>query len=286
MSTLRKPRLAGPSPVDEFLANGSKFASLSHAWSDISTALGMWRAWTLLGWRDFKLQTSRTLLGPLWGVIGTVVTVTLLGFVYGSMSQFGDFNAFVFLAAGFIAWFFISGCIIGGAAVYISAAGVLTERNIPIFFPILRYFFRMFVEFLIKFTTYFLVCAVTLYNPGPSFLLLFPALLLYAFNGLWVLTFFAIIGARFRDAIQIISPLMLIVFLATPILWPESSLIKNGLLVAANPFSYFIDVLRDPMLGRVPEFKDYAVTVIVGIFGWALAFIAFARSKNRLVFWL
>lgn len=282
-NTTAAPR---PLPIDQFEGDGRRLIYFLDAWNDTLAAFGMWRAWTLLGWRDFRLQTSRTLLGSLWGVIGTTVTVVVLGFVYGSMSQFGSYNAFVFLSAGFISWFFISACIQGGASVFISASGTLTERNIPIFFPILRYFFRIFIEFITKFLTYFIVCAFTLFNPGVNFFLIFVSLLIYVLNGIWVLAFFAIVGARFRDAIQIISPIMLIVFLATPILWPEASLISNRIALALNPFTYFIDVLRDPMLGRVPEFRDYAVTLAVAVVGWALAGLAFARSKNRLVFWL
>lgn len=279
-------RASAALPVDEFEGDGRKLTYFRDAWTDMVAAFSMWRAWGLLGWRDFRLQTSRTLLGSLWGVVGTTVTVVVLGFVYGSMAQFGSFNAFVFLSAGFIAWFFISACIQGGASVFISASGTLTERNIPIFFPILRYFFRIFIEFITKFLTYFIVCAATLFNPGINFLLIFISLLIYVINGIWVLALFAIVGARFRDAIQIISPIMLIVFLATPILWPESSLITNRVAVALNPFTYFIDILRDPMLGRVPEWRDYVVTLLAAVFGWGIAALAFARSKNRLVFWL
>jgi ABC-type polysaccharide/polyol phosphate export permease len=277
---------ASNAPIDLFESKEGKTFYYADAMRDLGAALSMWRAWLLLGLRDFMLQTNRTLLGPAWGVVGTTATVVTIGWVYGSMAHFGSFNAFVFLAGGFIAWYFIAGCIQGGTNVFISAAGVLTERNIPIMFLIMRYFVRMTVEFFLKFSTYAIICAATAFNPGWNILYVFPAILIYLVNGVWVLTLFACVGARFRDAIQIISPLMLIMFLATPIMWPEATLITNKIFVQLNPFAYFIDILRDPMLGRIPSSEDYFVTIGFAVVGFPLAIAALARSKNRLVYWM
>lgn len=261
-------------------------ANFASGLRDLLAGASMWRTWMVLGWRDFRHQTSRTLLGPLWSVVGLAITVAALGYVYGALLSWSPRDGFPFTAAGLICWFFISGCLQGGTNVFINAAGVLKERPLPISFNVYRYTWRLFIEFCLKFFVFGAVALLVMFNPGVDVLYVLPGLLLYFLNGLWVNILFGVIGARYRDAGQLMSPLMLIAFLATPILWPQTALGDRAFIGAVNPFTHFIDIIREPLLGSPPPTLSVVVVCAVLLVGWSITLVAFARCKDRIVFWL
>jgi ABC-2 type transport system permease protein len=259
---------------------------LTEAILDLAAGARLWRTWGLLGWRDFRHQTNRTIIGPLWTVVGMAVTVGALGYVYGALLSWPPRTGYPFLAAGLLAWFFISGSIQGGCSVFINAAGILQERPLPISFNIYRFTWRLFIEFGIKFLVFVITALAVWFNPGLSLLYILPILPLYFLNALWVIQLFGMIGTRYRDFPQLVNPLMLIAFLTTPILWPQSALNDQQFIGTYNPLTHFIDILREPLLGNPPPLGSIVVVGAIMIVGWIVTLFAFARFKNRIVFWL
>lgn len=259
---------------------------LTQAWVDLATAIGMWRIWLFLGWRDFRYQTNRTLLGLSWPIIGLGITVAALGYVYGALLSWPSNTGYPYIAAGFVCWFFISGCVQGGLNVFIANAGLLKERPLPVSFSIFRYTTRMFLEFCVKFIVFFIAAALVKLPPTINMLLVFPALVIYFLNGLWINLLFGIAGARFRDLNELFSPLMLIAFLSTPVLWPKDALGDKAFITQYNPFSQFIDLVREPLLGAPIPLEAIFVTCSFLVMGWIVTFAVFIKCRSRLVFWL
>lgn len=261
-------------------------AHLHDAWRDLVAGAHMWRIWLILGWRDFYHQTNRTLLGPLWSIVGTGITVAALGYVYGALLSMSPRTGYPYIAAGFICWFFISGCLQGGLQVFINDAGLIKERPLPISFNIYRYTWRMFIEFCIKFLVFVIAAAIFQLNPGANVLYVVPGLVLYFLTGLWVNLLFGLIGARARDVSQLMSPLVLIAFLSTPVLWPKEALGKRRFITDYNPLAHYIDIIREPLLGSPPPLIAILVVLTFLVLGWAVTLFVFSRLKARLVFWL
>ncbi|MGC1551666.1 MAG: ABC transporter permease, partial [Bradyrhizobium sp.] len=180
--------------VDSYDASLGFRGSAGVAWRDLVAGANMWRIWTILGWRDFYHQTNRTVLGPAWSVVGLVIMVGSLGFVYGSLLSTPARVGYPFTAAGLIAWFFISGCLQGGFTTFVNSAGTMKERTLPVSFGLYRYTWRLFVEFCLKFSVFAFFAVFSQFNPGLSLFYLVPVLVLYFCNGLWVNLLFGIIG--------------------------------------------------------------------------------------------
>ena len=53
-----------------------------------------------------------------------------------------------------------------------------------------------------------------------------------------------------------------------------------------NPFASFLALLRDPLLGHIPEPWHYAVAIFCTLGGFAFTFPFFARFRARIVYWL
>ncbi|UNM06476.1 MAG: hypothetical protein H6925_01920 [Holosporaceae bacterium] len=86
---------------------------------------------------------------------------------------------------------------------------------------------------------------------------------------------------------HIINSFMTFIFLLTPIMWrPEILSGKKAFLVYLNPFSYYLAILRDPLLGRVPDVTYYyGVFAMIGIMIFAAVYI-YKRVAHRIVFWV
>ena len=79
---------------------------------------------------------------------------------------------------------------------------------------------------------------------------------------------------------------MLIAFLASPVLWPQGMLGANELIALLNPFTHFLAIVRDPLLGAPPPMLSVAVTTSITLGGWVAAIICHCLSRDRIVFWI
>jgi len=117
----------------------------------------------------------------------------------------------------------------------------------------------------------------------PLFLLGFAIVLI---NLLWIATLFAVISVRFRDFPQMVMSFMQVVFYITPILFSGTMLAKYSLLLQLNPFAWFIEIIRSPLVGKVPALYCYYNSIILACVGVVVALITFAKCKNRIAYWV
>ncbi len=118
-------------------------------------------------------------------------------------------------------------------------------------------------------------------------LLAIPGLALVLINGLWVSLLFGIICLRFRDVPPLVSSALQIAMLITPLFWPADTLtgMKRFVFVELNPLYHVVDVVRAPLVGRVPEAASYTVMVALAIGGWWLTYAMFKRFRKRIAYW-
>lgn len=272
--------------VYDYDASASYGAAFRAGLQDLLAGLAMYSIWMRLGWRDMRQQTHRMMLGPLWSIIGTGIQVVALGYVYGALLKTAPTNTFAFIAAGLIIWFYLAACILGGLSVFPNFAGVMKEADLPISLGVYRYVFRLFIEFVYKFVVFILVAIWTGLVPNWNTLLFIPGMALYVLNGLWVVTLFGVAGARYWDLRELVAPLMLIAFLATPVLWHPEILTDGSMFATLNPLTHYLDILREPLLGNAPSAGSYKAVLLMTVVGWVAALAAFGFTRNRIVYWL
>ncbi len=267
-------------------ANLDRISKIREGVRDLVAGALMYKIWLALGWMDMRNQTHRTVLGPAWSIIGTAIQVFILGKVYGALLNTDPSEGFPYIAAGLILWFFISACIMGGLSVFVSAAGLLKEKSLPISFAVYRYTYRLLVELFYKSSVFVLIGIWFGLPLSWNIGLALPGLVLLIANAVWVILLLGVIGARFRDIRELIGPLMLIAFLATPVLWHSSHLGHDQMLVNLNPFTHYLEIVRAPLLGATPAAISYEVVIALTAAGWLTALLAFGPQRNRIVFWL
>lgn len=121
---------------------------------------------------------------------------------------------------------------------------------------------------------------------GWAGLLILPALILLVMNAIWVGLLFGVLCTRFRDIPQIVQSIMRIAFFMTPVIWMPEQLGTRAYLALLNPFTYFVELIRMPLLGEVPSALTWGLALGVTIIGSLMATYAFVRFRNRVAFWL
>ena len=72
----------------------------------------------------------------------------------------------------------------------------------------------------------------------------------------------------------------------TPVIWIPEQLQFGQLLLALNPISYLLVLVRDPILGRAVAPATWAVAVALTATSLAAAALIYARYRNRIAYWV
>jgi ABC-type polysaccharide/polyol phosphate export permease len=273
-------------PVDDSSAGLRSLGET--AATDLLHGLQRRELWGRLGWLDVKRRYRRPTIGPFWTSITLAVYVITVGTVGAAIWHQNIYDYLPFLVSGMIVWTLVSSVIMESCSLFI--AGQSLFRNIRFDYSILSYalVWRNFLVLLHNFAVYFLVVLVL--KPSllsATALLAIPGLALVLLNGVWVSLLFGIICLRFRDVPPLVSSALQIAMLITPLFWPAETLtgIKRFVFVELNPLYHVVDIVRGPLVGRVPEATSYGVVVAMAIGGWWLAYAVFKRFRKRIAYW-
>jgi len=244
--------------------------------------------WGRLGWLYVKRRYRRTLLGPFWTSISLALYVVSVGIVGAGLWHQNIQEYLPFLVSGMIAWLLVSTIINESCTLLVSGHALF--RNVKFEYSILAYalVWRNFIIFLHNLVVY--VVIVGALKPELidfTALLAIPGVVLVAVNGVWIALLCGMFCLRYRDVTQIVSSVIQISMLITPIFWPPDSLIgsRRLLFVETNPLYHMIDLIRAPLLGRVPGITSYAVVLLITAGGWALTYRVFSHFRKRIAYW-
>jgi ABC-type polysaccharide/polyol phosphate export permease len=169
---------------------------------------------------------------------------------------------------------------------FISAEGYIKQMKLPFTVHILRMVWRNLIIFAHNAVIALLV--MLFWPPAVTWhlLLIPPAVLFIAINGIWIGLSLGLLCARFRDIPQIVGSLVQVAFFLTPVMWHASMLGRNQWAVAWNPFYHFLEVVRSPLVAAATNWFSWAVVLGITGIGYAAAFLLFARFRARIAYWV
>lgn len=238
-------------------------------------------------WMDISCRYRRSVIGPFWETIN--VLVMILGMSYMSSAIFGGKVAsnLPYIGIGIILWSLLSTMVCEGAGAFVQHKDLIRNAHFSIDIYIGRVVFRTLITTAHHLLLY--VLGVIFFHIPLSgiTLLAVPGIVLTVINSYWVVGFLGLICARFRDLEMIIKNFMQLVFFVTPVFWNYHTIsAKRHLLIALNPFFYFIQSVRAPLLGETPPLDHYAVMVGITVAGYGLFFLAYRRLRSELAFFV
>jgi homopolymeric O-antigen transport system permease protein len=257
------------------------------ALTDLIEGLSSWQLWGSLGWDDIRQRYARSVLGPFWLTLSMAILVFSLGFMYGTLFRMPAPEYLPYIGTGFVIWAFISTCITDGCGTFYLAAPTIKQISAPLSIYPYRVVWRTLIVFLHNITIYLAIIVFFGIWPGLGKLLLAAlGLVILCLNGVWVGLFLGVISARFRDIPPIVASFVQVVFFLTPIFWRADQLPGRAAIVEYNPLLYYVEIVRQPLLGKVPPLSSWAIVLSLTVFGCLLSFATFTRYRRRLAYWV
>lgn len=265
----------------------SNFTMKHSGINDLVHALRSWRIWISLAMQDILTRYRGSVLGPFWITISTAITVCTMGYLYGILFGINRATYLPYFTTGIISWSFISMCIHESTKILLDSKPYMENIQIPCVVYIFRLIFRNAIILLHNLPVYIVVALFQKMPINMNLFLIFPGLFLLCLNGLFYGTMIAFISTRFPDVGSIVASILQVLFFITPIMWTPSVLPeKFHIFLAINPLYYFINLIRNPLLGLSYNIQDLAGICILTTFG-LLLFLPIVRIySRRVIFWL
>jgi ABC-type polysaccharide/polyol phosphate export permease len=260
--------------------------SFPSAARDLADGIRRLDIWMGLAWLDLKLRYRRTLVGPFWLPLSSVVTVAIMGFVYAKLLNQPVATFFPYLACGLALWSLISSFINDAPSVFIGAAHVAHQTPLPFSLYVLRRVANAVIQF-VHTSVSFWVVALWFHVPfGWGAFMVLPGVLMLSVFGFWVTLALGTICLRYRDLAQVVGVATQLIFLITPIFWKVEILTDQRWLATCNPIFHLLEICRAPMLGSPIPWNSWMAACVINAVGCLFAFIVFARCRRRLAYWM
>jgi len=253
---------------------------------DLAEGIRRLDIWLGLAWLDLKLRYRRTLVGPFWLPLSSVVTIAVMGFVYSRLFHMPLADYFPYLACGLALWTLISSFVNDAPAVFIGAAHVAHQTPLPFSLYVLRRVANALIQFVHTSVSFWAVAICFGVPFGFNTLMFIPGLLMLSIFGFWVTLALGTICLRYRDLAQVIAVATQTIFLVTPIFWSVKEIADYRWLATCNPFFHLLELCRAPMLGKPVPWDSWAVVTLLNVIGCLIAFAVFARCRKRLAYWM
>ena len=235
---------------------------------------------------DTRARYKKSILGPLWLTLGNLVGVLGLSVVWAALLK-EDMHSFVpSLTIGLIIWQLVAGAISDGPTTFIRQAGIIRNVSIPLWFFVVRALSRQIINLAHNLVIVFGVIWYFDFPLQAVTWLALPGLLLVILNLFWMMYFLGMLGARFRDIEYLINSFLTLLYFISPVIFRQDLLPLSMEIIWANPFSYFIEIIRAPFLGNTPDATSYIVTISMLLAGSSMTLLFQHLHGKRVVFWV
>ncbi|PVE22120.1 ABC transporter permease [Microvirga sp. KLBC 81] len=260
---------------------------MKYALLDILEGLKRSDLWAFLAWNDIKKRYRRSTLGPFWITFATLIMVGGMTLVYGGLFRQEIKKFLPLVASGLVIWSLIAGCLTEGVNIFISASATIRQIPAPLTVHVFRLIWTQIIYFLHNLIAIVLALVIADVSVTPATLLVLPALAILIANLTWISLLLGATGARFRDVPLIVQSFMSAIFMITPIVWQPSFLPPDRQWVAyLNPFTYLVEIVREPLLGNSPSLAIWFVSIAMALGGGLITVIVYGRSRKKIAFWV
>lgn len=260
---------------------------LAEAIKDIIEGFGYWRVWMHLGMNDIRMRYKRSIIGQNWQTLSTAVFLVAILLIYSHLLKVDVSTFGVHLVCSYSCWLLISSMINESCNTFIGSEGRMRNYNFPLTVGVYQMIARDTVVFLHSLV---LVIPTFLLLGHPfswSIVLIVPVVLVYALNGVWIGIVLGVLCARFRDVPQAVGSAVQILFILTPVMYPiESVGGAQQTFVNANPFTQFLLLGRNVLMGKAVPEHSIIVVACVTIVGLALGVVVLALTRRKIIYWL
>lgn len=254
---------------------------------DLFDTFRKFRSWIYLAYFDLKLKYRKTYLGPWWVVLGMAISAGLLCLLWSVIFKLDWQNYLIYIFSGFIIWTWLMTIIIEGPEIFAGNSDLLRTFAIPPIFHVLRRSFLNLLLFIHHLPLIFILVLIMEVNLNLRVIITLPfGILLVFINAFFYSTIIGILAARFRDIEPTIKAIMAPMLLLTPVLWKPEMLGSYHDLIYLNPFTFFIGIIRNDLIGIEFDIVLWIGALLITILQFVIYILLYTFKKNRIIFWV
>ena len=254
--------------------------------NDIREGLRLTPIWWRWAWLEVKQRYRRSVIGNLWITLNLAVLIAGMGVVFSVLFKQDPEEFLPYICVSMVTWQLIAAFINDGCELFIKSRGSILQFNVPLSIHIFRHLARTFINFGHMFLVVMVLIAVMPVPINWNTLLFIPALFVFMLNGFWVAIIFGVFSLRYRDMPMLISNLVQVCFFVTPIFWKADLLGSKIIIASVNPFYHFLEILRQPLLGQVPQALSYYITFAMTISGVIISLWIWSKKRQNIPYWV
>ena len=258
-------------------------AIVNNALADLRSGLAMRRVWIALASEDIGDQHRRTALGPVWLLINYLAFAGTFIFVFDRHSS--DPTYAVYVATGLIVWFYIMETITQSVTLFVREEAYIKGTRLPLTVYVLRLALQSAIRAAYAIPGCLAILLVSGVYPTAAWAWAGLGVLIILALTPAVIVCFAFMGAFFPDSQFIIGNLMRLGMFVTPVFWIHGG--EGGVREAFyywNPFTYFLEVVRQPIVSDTVPVLSLAFCTALGLALWAVALLLLGRYRKRVAF--
>jgi len=253
--------------------------------ADMKAALIRRHIWLALAKEDIDDQHRRTLLGPLWLLVNYLAYVAVFTFIVRPDSGISGYA--IYVALGLMIWLYFMELISQSVNLFVKEEGFI--KGTPL--PLSIYALRLTAQCILRASYSAIGCLAILFVTGLSpslgwcWALVGVATIIASSPPIVIL--FAFLGAAFPDSRYIVANGMRIGMFLTPVFWvprPDHSL--RDIFYWYNPFTYYLEVARRPIVGDPSEFLFLGVCLTFAVLLWIVALAVLGKFRRQVPFLL
>lgn len=253
---------------------------LQNAIEDLSAGLGRHRVWVALASEDIGDQHRRTTLGPLWLLINYLAFAGAFIFVFHGGPV--DPTYAIYVATGLLVWFFIMETITSSVTLFVREESFIKGTTLPLSVYVMRAVLQSTIRQSYALAGCVIILLLAGVIPSPEWI--------WSGVGLLVVLAFApaaticgaFLGAFFPDSQFIVSNLMRVGMFVTPVFWSgEGSGGIRALFFHYNPFTYFLELVRQPILGHGFQATAFGICVAITLTAWLVALLLLGSFRRK-----
>lgn len=246
-----------------------------------------WRIWHLLGTADLRRRHSRSKFGQFWITLSTGMTILSLGLVWSLLWRMPVSEILPYIAVAMIFWGFISGTLIESTGALTSIGNLFLNQKTSFSVAIYSLIYKNLIATAYNVIIIGVVFIVFQIVPTWKIILLIPGLLLTVLFLLPACYVLALVTTRFRDAAPLTQSVIQIGYFITPVLWRPEFIPPNYQWInLVNPFSVFLSLLRDPLLGGEPSVVIWTIGFSYTAIVWLIGLPFIGIYHKRAIYWI
>lgn len=240
-----------------------------------------------MGSSELRRRYARSKLGDFWLTLSTGVMIGALGLVSSLLFNIPQEKILPHIAVSMVLWLFLTTFFNEATSVFSGNAHYFLNQKLEFSTVVLALVYRNLITLAHNAITVLCIFLWFSVNPGWNALMFIPALLLTLIAGFFVAYLIGMLCARFRDFQHIITNIMTIAFYVTPIFWKEDVIpASTKWLIDYNPFTHFLLIMREPMLGRVASLHNWTIAVLITLALIVIAYPLISKYRKNLIYWL